>query len=93
MSRSSTGASEVRRELYTEAASMAALVSQATTPRFRILIRGAAPHGNNTYKGMRIVSPQYDLLYTVWCSHEHELYDMKVGGPRAFEILKVSRFN
>ncbi|KEF54620.1 uncharacterized protein A1O9_09062 [Exophiala aquamarina CBS 119918] len=43
------------------------------------LYRGgiSASHGNNTYKGMRIVSPQYDLLYTVWCSHEHELYDMK----------------
>ena len=33
---------------------------------------------NNTYKAMRIVSPQYDLQYTVWCSNEHELYDMKV---------------
>ncbi|KEF62024.1 arylsulfatase [Exophiala aquamarina CBS 119918] len=36
-----------------------------------------APHANNTYKGIRIVSPQYDLMYTVWCNHEHELYDMK----------------
>ena len=27
---------------------------------------------------MRIVSPDYDILYTVWCSHEHEVYDMKV---------------
>lgn len=35
-------------------------------------------HTNNTYKAMRIVSPDYDILYTVWCSHEHEVYDMKV---------------
>ncbi|KIV95821.1 hypothetical protein PV10_03427 [Exophiala mesophila] len=33
---------------------------------------------NNTYKGLRLVSPQYDLLYTVWCNNVHELYDMKV---------------
>ena len=28
---------------------------------------------------MRIVSPKYDLFYSVWCTNEHELYDMKVG--------------
>lgn len=42
------------------------------------LIHSAAVRTNNTYKALRIVSPGYDLLYTVWCSHEHEVYDMKV---------------
>lgn len=37
---------------------------------------------------MRVVSPQYDLLYTVWCSHEHELYDMKVRHPLPPEIFR-----
>ncbi|KEF57018.1 arylsulfatase [Exophiala aquamarina CBS 119918] len=32
---------------------------------------------NNTYKAMRIVSPKHNLLYTVWCTNEHELYDLK----------------
>ena len=34
---------------------------------------------NNTYKAVRIVSDQYNLLYTVWCTNEHELYDLTVG--------------
>ena len=33
---------------------------------------------NNTYKGLRIVHENYDLYYSVWCSGEHELYDVKV---------------
>ncbi len=33
---------------------------------------------NNTYKGLRIVSPEYSLYYSVWCSGEKEYYDVKV---------------
>ncbi|KAK3722917.1 hypothetical protein LTR37_002062 [Vermiconidia calcicola] len=33
---------------------------------------------NNTYKQVRIVNDDYDVSYTVWCSNEHELYDMKL---------------
>ncbi|KAK5047192.1 hypothetical protein LTR84_006714 [Exophiala bonariae] len=50
----------------------------------------------NTYKAMRIVSKDYDLLYTVWCTNEHELYNMKVNGqslkallPRLDAVLMV----
>lgn len=33
---------------------------------------------NNTYNGLRIVSPDnYDLAYFVWCTNEHELYNMQ----------------
>ena len=32
---------------------------------------------NNTYKAVRIIANNYDISYTVWCSNEHELYDMK----------------
>jgi N-acetylglucosamine-6-sulfatase len=38
----------------------------------------ATPLPNNTYKALRIVAEKYDYAYTVWCTNEHELYDMKV---------------
>ncbi|RMD40226.1 hypothetical protein DV735_g4905, partial [Chaetothyriales sp. CBS 134920] len=31
---------------------------------------------NNTYKALRLVGDDYDLYYSVWCSGEHELYDL-----------------
>ncbi|KAI9933117.1 hypothetical protein MW887_007588 [Aspergillus wentii] len=31
---------------------------------------------NNTYKGLRIVSENYNLYYSVWCTNERELYDL-----------------
>ena len=34
---------------------------------------------NNTYKAVRIASPQYNLYYSVWCNGEHELYDLSVS--------------
>lgn len=33
---------------------------------------------NNTYKGLRVESTEYSLYYSVWCTNEKELYDMKV---------------
>ncbi|KAK1594236.1 sulfatase [Colletotrichum navitas] len=32
---------------------------------------------NNTYKAMRVLGGGYSLFYSVWCSNERELYDMK----------------
>ena len=34
---------------------------------------------NNTYKAVRIVSNKYSLYYSVWCTNEHELYDLTVS--------------
>jgi N-acetylglucosamine-6-sulfatase len=34
---------------------------------------------NNTYKGLRIEAEDYGFYYSVWCSNEKELYDMKVS--------------
>jgi len=31
---------------------------------------------NNTYKGLRVVGQGYNLYYSVWCTNEHELYDL-----------------
>lgn len=33
---------------------------------------------NNTYKGLRLVAPDYSLYYSVWCTGEKEYYDVKV---------------
>jgi hypothetical protein len=33
---------------------------------------------NNTYKGLRIFSPEYSLYYSVWCTNETEFFDLKV---------------
>ncbi|RMZ75260.1 hypothetical protein DV737_g5387, partial [Chaetothyriales sp. CBS 132003] len=34
---------------------------------------------NNTYKALRIVGNDYNLYYSVWCSGEHQLYDLTVS--------------
>jgi arylsulfatase A-like enzyme len=33
---------------------------------------------NNTYKALRVIGGEYNFYYSVWCSNEHELYDLKV---------------
>ncbi|RAR09082.1 arylsulfatase precursor [Stemphylium lycopersici] len=37
---------------------------------------GQDSFANNTYKTVRVVGDEYDLSYTVWCTNEHEVYDM-----------------
>ncbi|KAH7386286.1 alkaline-phosphatase-like protein, partial [Cadophora sp. MPI-SDFR-AT-0126] len=37
---------------------------------------GGARYKNNTYKALRVIGDDYSLAYTVWCTNEHELYDM-----------------
>lgn len=31
---------------------------------------------NNTYKALRVIGETYNLYYSVWCTNEHELYDL-----------------
>jgi arylsulfatase A-like enzyme len=40
---------------------------------------GSVLFPNHTYKALRIVGRGYNFLYTVWCSGEHELYDLVVS--------------
>lgn len=40
---------------------------------------GSPGTGNNTYKAARVISESYNLYYTVWCTNERELYDLKVS--------------
>lgn len=34
---------------------------------------------NNTYKALRIIGNGYNFYYSVWCSGEHQLYDLIVS--------------
>ncbi|KAJ4410039.1 hypothetical protein N0V91_002048 [Didymella pomorum] len=38
--------------------------------------RGVNKFPENTYKHVRVIGDGYDLAYAVWCTNEHELYDM-----------------
>jgi N-acetylglucosamine-6-sulfatase len=40
--------------------------------------RGVNKFPENTYKHVRVIGDGYDLAYAVWCTNEHELYDMTV---------------
>ncbi|KZZ95495.1 arylsulfatase precursor [Moelleriella libera RCEF 2490] len=33
--------------------------------------------GPNTYKTLRVVGEAYEFMYAVWCTNEHQLYDMR----------------
>ncbi|KAI7849320.1 alkaline-phosphatase-like protein [Circinella umbellata] len=39
--------------------------------------RLSAPTGTNTYKTLRVISEKHNLKYAVWCTGEHELFDLK----------------
>ncbi|PTB69211.1 Arylsulphatase [Trichoderma citrinoviride] len=44
---------------------------------------GPPIYPNNTYKGLRIEAEDYGFYYSVWCSNEKELYDMKARHTQA----------
>ena len=35
----------------------------------------------NTYKALRVIAQDYNLYYSIWCSGDHEVYDMIVSVP------------
>ncbi|KAF9937767.1 hypothetical protein BGZ67_000923 [Mortierella alpina] len=45
-----------------------------------------ARYSTNTYKSVRLIGQGYNLLYTVWCTGEHEYYDL-VKDP--FQIRNI----
>jgi N-acetylglucosamine-6-sulfatase len=53
------------------------------------VLYGQSSFANNTYKTVRVVGEQYDLSYTVWCTNEHELYDMS-SDPHQLQNLLSS---
>ena len=50
---------------------------------------GSVLYPNHTYKAIRIVAEEYNFLYTVWCSGEHELYDMEVRDPLLSRVVSL----
>lgn len=46
---------------------------------------GAVLYPNHTYKALRVIGESYNYLYTVWCTGEHELYDLVVSFGRILE--------
>lgn len=53
----------------------AAAPYEGTEP-FKEIGRSVKGRHNNTYKALRIVAAEYSIYYSVWCTNEHELYDM-----------------
>ncbi|KAF4467673.1 arylsulfatase [Fusarium albosuccineum] len=56
----------------------------------------APPHDHlgrvdNTYKALRLIGDGYSLYYSVWCNHDHELYDM-TNDPHQMKNLFASGF-
>ncbi|KAK4047632.1 hypothetical protein OIV83_005290 [Microbotryomycetes sp. JL201] len=47
--------------------------------------------GNATYRSVRITEDKYDLAYAVWCTGEHELYDMKRDRAQMHNLMEESR--
>ncbi|OTB06196.1 hypothetical protein M426DRAFT_10012 [Hypoxylon sp. CI-4A] len=45
------------------------------------------PLQNNTYKSLRLSGPGYNLYYAVWCTNEHELYDMETDPGQLHNLL------
>jgi N-acetylglucosamine-6-sulfatase len=62
--------------------------SMSSKPRYQILnlmkLLLVFYGPNNTYKALRIVGTKYSLYYSVWCTNEHELYDLTVSSSRAY---------
>ena len=48
---------------------------------------------NNTYKSVRVISDDYDISYTVWCSNFHELYDMTADPYQMSNLLSPASNN
>ncbi|KAH8891800.1 Arylsulphatase [Thozetella sp. PMI_491] len=42
---------------------------------------------NNTYKAIRVVGKEYNLYYSVWCTNEHELYDLTTDPYQVKNLL------
>ncbi|PVH95205.1 Arylsulphatase [Periconia macrospinosa] len=45
---------------------------------------------NNTYKALRISGDQYNIMYSVWCTNEHELYDMTTDPGQLNNLARPS---
>ena len=55
---------------------------------------GIKGYPNNTFTSVRLIGDDYSFYYSVWCSNEHEVYDMKVSGvPRMLLINRPTHIS
>ncbi|KAJ3316197.1 hypothetical protein HDU93_004562 [Gonapodya sp. JEL0774] len=47
---------------------------------------------NTTYKSLRLIGPNYNIFYAIWCNNDHELYDMQAD-PYQMNNLFPTGFN
>ncbi|KAL5334967.1 Six-hairpin glycosidase-like protein [Aspergillus crustosus] len=45
---------------------------------------------NTTYKSIRLISEKFNLLYAVWCTNEHELYDLHADPSQTHNIYNTA---
>ncbi|PYI15745.1 Arylsulphatase [Aspergillus violaceofuscus CBS 115571] len=50
----------------------------------------ALGYGNNTYKALRVIGEGYNLFYSVWCTNEHELYEMTSDSYQMKNLFRTS---
>ncbi|KAF9429661.1 hypothetical protein BGZ94_009938 [Podila epigama] len=70
--------------LYGKDQATEAFAVEFWTPAF--VENTTAHYETNTYKSVRLIGQDYNLLYTVWCTGEHEYYDL-VKDP--FQIKNI----
>ncbi|KAF7538967.1 hypothetical protein G7054_g2552 [Neopestalotiopsis clavispora] len=42
---------------------------------------------NNTYKALRLITPEYNIYYSVWCTGDKEFYDVKLEPGQLKNLL------
>ncbi|RBQ67913.1 hypothetical protein FVER14953_00102 [Fusarium verticillioides] len=47
---------------------------------------------NNTYKSIRLIGSGYNLMYSVWCTNERELYDMHADPAQMNNLYKTKSY-
>ncbi|KAH7327134.1 alkaline-phosphatase-like protein [Rhexocercosporidium sp. MPI-PUGE-AT-0058] len=47
---------------------------------------------NNTYKALRVIGRGYNLYYAVWCTNEHELYDLTTDPSQLHNLYPSPSF-
>ncbi|KAJ5152395.1 hypothetical protein N7492_010690, partial [Penicillium capsulatum] len=48
---------------------------------------------HNTYKAMRLIGQGWNLYYSVWCTGDHQLYEMKNDPDQIHNLLATEKHN
>ncbi|CAM1509717.1 Fc.00g000520.m01.CDS01 [Cosmosporella sp. VM-42] len=61
--------------------------------KYQFINGTANAYVNNTYKGLRIEGEEYSLYYSVWCTNETELYDLRKDPGQMRNLLSRNEGN